>query len=454
VGPAGIAGTNGLDGAVGAAGPAGIAGTNGLDGLDGEDGIDAPAAEPIVTAGTILQYYRGDKSWQTLTAASVNLGNVDNTSDLTKVISTPTQTALNLKANLTSPEFTGIPLSTTASLGTNSTQIATTAFVLANSNQQYSVSEGTEIVTNSTNGMSGSAMLLSPAVGNYLLQMNAQLTINPVSTIQAGSDLDDAYTALMNKSVTNSSHSVTYGGDTLVPGVYTNTGATTANGTLTLDGGGNLNSEFVFRSGGAFSTGAAFNLVLINGASPCHVYWVAEGAIALGAGTTIQGTFIANNVAITVGSLSQITGNLLSTAGAIGLDDTSISVQTSCTNAIENIAHFALYTKAGNLTNVGSSTITGDIATHVGTITGFSTATLNGTSYNSGISSSNVQFSFYQNGSIIPFSTRTLSANASLSSVINLQSVSLFTTGDNVNVRWTIDAGTLKLLAIVITLPD
>ena len=42
-----------------------------------------------------------------VTAADVWLGNVDNTSDINKPVSTATQTALNLKANLAWPTFTG-----------------------------------------------------------------------------------------------------------------------------------------------------------------------------------------------------------------------------------------------------------------------------------------------------------------------------------------------------------
>ena len=42
---------------------------------------------------------------------------------------TAANTALNLKANLASPSFTGTPLAPTASAGTSTTQIATTAFV-------------------------------------------------------------------------------------------------------------------------------------------------------------------------------------------------------------------------------------------------------------------------------------------------------------------------------------
>ena len=55
--------------------------------------------EPTLTAGNSAQYYRGDKSWQTLDKAAVGLANVDNTSDANKPISTATQTALNAKAD-------------------------------------------------------------------------------------------------------------------------------------------------------------------------------------------------------------------------------------------------------------------------------------------------------------------------------------------------------------------
>jgi hypothetical protein len=55
--------------------------------------------EPTIAAGTTAQYWRGDKSWQTLNKAAVGLSNVDNTSDVNKPVSTAQQTALDLKAN-------------------------------------------------------------------------------------------------------------------------------------------------------------------------------------------------------------------------------------------------------------------------------------------------------------------------------------------------------------------
>ena len=65
----------------------------------------------------------------TLASSDVGLGNVNNTSDASKPISTATQSALDAKAPLISPSLTGTPLAPTAIAGTNTTQIASTAFV-------------------------------------------------------------------------------------------------------------------------------------------------------------------------------------------------------------------------------------------------------------------------------------------------------------------------------------
>lgn len=57
------------------------------------------AKENTIVAGTTAQYWRGDKTWQTLDKTSVGLSNVSNTSDTDKPLSTATQTALNTKQN-------------------------------------------------------------------------------------------------------------------------------------------------------------------------------------------------------------------------------------------------------------------------------------------------------------------------------------------------------------------
>lgn len=57
--------------------------------------------EPSITAGTTSQYWRGDKTWQTLNKTAVGVPNIDNTSDVNKPVSTAQQTALDLKMTKT-----------------------------------------------------------------------------------------------------------------------------------------------------------------------------------------------------------------------------------------------------------------------------------------------------------------------------------------------------------------
>lgn len=87
--------------------------------------ISASAGAPADLTGTQV------KSMLALSKADVGLANVDNTSDANKPVSTAQQTALNLKANLASPALSGVPTTPTAAAGTNTTQIASTQFVIS-----------------------------------------------------------------------------------------------------------------------------------------------------------------------------------------------------------------------------------------------------------------------------------------------------------------------------------
>ena len=124
-----------VDSGIAAQGPAGA---NGQD-------AELPAG------GTTEQYLRGDKTWQTLNAAAVGLDNVTNESKatmfagaaLTGTPTAPTATAATNTtqiattayvksqnyAPLAGPALTGTPTAPTAAAGTNTTQIATTAYV-------------------------------------------------------------------------------------------------------------------------------------------------------------------------------------------------------------------------------------------------------------------------------------------------------------------------------------
>ncbi len=90
----------------------------------------ADGSANIVGLGSFARTFLGSVS-DTSARTTLNLGNVTNTSDDNKPVSTAQQTALNLKANLASPTFTGTPTVPTAPAGTNTTQASSTAFVTA-----------------------------------------------------------------------------------------------------------------------------------------------------------------------------------------------------------------------------------------------------------------------------------------------------------------------------------
>ena len=371
-----------------------------------------------ITAGTNSQYWRGDKTWQTLNSTVVGLANVNNTSDIDK------------------------PLST-----------ATSAYVLANADRYNSISAGNEISTTSTTDVLATGMSFTPTAGKYIVNFNSEYSIVPGDrTGQAQIDLNAAYLNLMSKTVTNSTHAAGYGaGETLSPGVYYNGGAVTTTGTLTLDAGGNPNAEFVFQIGAAFSTGAGFTVILANGASACNVYFIAEGAIALGANTVMKGMLLSNSGAVSLGSLSNVQGNLFSSAGSIGLDASTVNTLTGCANNFGTINNFAIFSKSGIISNAGASSITGDIASNTGTVSGFESATLNGSIYASGASNATANFSVYQNGILIPFSSRKRKSTLNLGE-INLQALATISSSGSIEIRWNIDLGTVKMQNRILTI--
>ena len=105
-------------------------------------------------------------------------------------------------------------------------------------------------------------------------------------------------------------------GQTLMPGIYQTGAASTLNGVLTLDAQGDANAVFIIRIGGAFATGINSNVVLINGASYCNVYWQIGGQFDLGDYSIFKGNVIVDG-AINLLEGSSVWGRVLSKAGAI-----------------------------------------------------------------------------------------------------------------------------------------
>ena len=109
------------------------------------------------------------------------------------------------------------------------------------------------------------------------------------------------------------------GNRTLSSGAYRYSSSAQLTGALTLDAEGDPNAQFVFEIGSTLTTASASSVVLINGASPCNVYWQVGSSATLGTTTAFQGNLMTladislNNGATVIGRL------LARSAGAITL---------------------------------------------------------------------------------------------------------------------------------------
>ncbi|MFT7344966.1 MAG: hypothetical protein ACI9XP_001559, partial [Lentimonas sp.] len=209
-------------------------------------------------------------------------------------------------------------------------------------------------------------------------------------TIHAKKDLMNLYIHLSNIPVSVSTHDPVFGnGETLSAGVYSIGAAGSVVGNLTLDGQNNPNSIFVFKYNGAFSVGAGSNIILTNGQKASNVFWIAEGAISIGASSAIKGTLLAHTGAVSLGAGCDLEGRMFSTTGAVTLNSSNVylpkgssNIPIICVNnslssdaLLGSVAKFTLFTGAGAISNIGASGIIGDLGSNAGAITGFENST-------------------------------------------------------------------------------
>ena len=116
------------------------------------------------------------------------------------------------------------------------------------------------------------------------------------------------------------------GGSTLTPGVYVSSSGTFGiTGTLTLDGQGDPNAVFIFKTATTLITAAGSRVLLINGTQSCNVFWQVGSSATLGAGTSFLGTILAlTSISLVTGAT--IDGRALAQNGAVTLDTNVITV--------------------------------------------------------------------------------------------------------------------------------
>jgi len=176
-------------------------------------------------------------------------------------------------------------------------------------------------------------------------------------------------------------------GQILVPGTYSINGATVLNSNLILDGLGNPSAVFIIQIQGSFSTNANSKIQLINGTKACNVFWKVEGLVNMGFGTNMKGTIIANNAAINMSVGDTLEGRVLSTNGAITISQIRGYTPIGCgspvlTGPIQptlgSVACYGIFSSNGAVTNVGVTTVTGDIGSNGGAAVGYNPLFVNG----------------------------------------------------------------------------
>jgi hypothetical protein len=200
-------------------------------------------------------------------------------------------------------------------------------------------------------------------------------TANAASA-QAKIDIDNAYIALMALPNTITSHaaafgSVAPGGETINAGVYFVNGAGSLAGTLILDAQNDPDAIFVFKFAGAFGVAAQSKMILSNGARRCNVFFIGgagvpTGAISIGAGSTLKGTFLSHGGACGSGADTFLAGRLLSTGGAVVTYTGIIYNNPECVTSTALVPGIALV-KTASIGGTGIG-IEGDVITYTFTV--------------------------------------------------------------------------------------
>jgi gliding motility-associated-like protein/uncharacterized repeat protein (TIGR01451 family) len=210
--------------------------------------------------------------------------------------------------------------------------------------------------------------------------VDGQMHDNDGVSAQCSADLLIAYNQLNADVPAFFPASLLGNGQILVPGIYSIPAAATLNLDLILDGQNNPNAVFIFQIQGPFSANANSKIKLINQALACNVFWKIEGLVSLATGTTMRGTVIANNAAITMSTGDTLEGRAMSIAGAITVDGILAYTPLGCGSSVLtgpiaptllSTSCFTLFTAIGPTTNVGITHVIGDVGSDNGLTTGF-----------------------------------------------------------------------------------
>jgi len=142
---------------------------------------------------------------------------------------------------------------------------------------------------------------------------------------QAQSDVTAAYNDLAGQACNNNLTGQDLGGKTLTPGVYCFDSSAGLTGALVLDAQFVDRSVWVFKIGSTLTTASGSSVTVINGSSPCNVWWQVGASATLGTATTFRGNILAL-ASITLNTNASMSGAALARTGAVTMDTNTINI--------------------------------------------------------------------------------------------------------------------------------
>jgi hypothetical protein len=223
---------------------------------------------------------------------------------------------------------TGVAFLTLAAFGTQSA-MAAQATVNLGTSSTYAVLAGSAI-TNTGATVIGGNIGISPgtSITGFPPGTQSSGTTNVADGASLGAE-NDLITASNDAAGRTPFNTVSgdLGGSTLVAGVYKSTSSMGLTGTVTLNGGGDLDSVFIFEVGSTLTTASSSTVALENGAQACNVFWQVGSSATLGTTTNFAGSILATT-SITLDTGATINGRALALGGAVTMDDNTITVPT------------------------------------------------------------------------------------------------------------------------------
>ncbi|HYP56495.1 MAG TPA: ice-binding family protein [Solirubrobacterales bacterium] len=211
---------------------------------------------------------------------------------------------------------------------------------------------GGQAVTNTGPSVLNGDLGVSPGTAlsgfGFPAVVNGATHENDAVAAQAQSDLTNAYNVAAGQPVAPADDlsGTDLGNRKLFPGAYRYTSDALLTGALTLDAQGDPNAQFVFLIGSELTTASASSVVLVNGASPCNVYWQVGSSADIGTTTVFQGNLMALT-SISLKDSASVVGRMLARNGQVSLINNVLTAPHCPTGSV---------TPPGSETPDGSST--------------------------------------------------------------------------------------------------